>query len=214
MPYIHIFDGPLTVAVSLFGESILLLLMTDPDKCRRLFAFMTEAIIARRKAQHAHFGVEPDRRSLFFADDSVQMISEETYREVVLPSHRMWYEQYGREAFGSMTKLMHLCGDSTRHFATIHRELGVSGFDTGYPVDHGALRRTLGPYVEIFGGPKVGLLRHGTPEECAATAREILESGVKEGGRFIMQEGNNLPPGTPLENMAAVYETVLEYGNY
>jgi uroporphyrinogen-III decarboxylase len=81
-------------------------------------------------------------------------------------------------------------------------------------VDHGLLRKQLGPDVEISGGPHVALLRYGTPEACAARAKEILQSGVMEGGRFILQEGNNLPPCCPLANLNAVYERCLEYGVY
>jgi uroporphyrinogen-III decarboxylase len=60
----------------------------------------------------------------------------------------------------------------------------------------------------------VELLANGTPEACAAAARKILQSGVMAGGRFILQEGNNLPPNVPLANLRAVYETCLEYGQY
>ncbi|MFC1453144.1 uroporphyrinogen decarboxylase family protein, partial [Verrucomicrobiota bacterium] len=72
-------------------------------------------------------------------------------------------------------------------------------------MDHGALRRALGPDVEISGGVEAALLRDGTPEQCFDRARGILESGVKEGGRFILQEANNLPPCCPIENLQAVY---------
>jgi hypothetical protein len=44
--------------------------------------------------------------------------------------------------------------------------------------------------------------------------RRILESGIMEGGRFILQEGNNLPPCVPLENLEAVYATCQEFGRY
>ena len=37
---------------------------------------------------------------------------------------------------------------------------------------------------------------------------------IMEGGRFILQEANNLPPRCPLSNLAAVYETCLEDGRY
>jgi uroporphyrinogen-III decarboxylase len=35
-----------------------------------------------------------------------------------------------------------------------------------------------------------------------------------EGGKFILREGNNLAPFTPLENLWAMYETAKEYGRY
>ena len=87
-------------------------------------------------------------------------------------------------------------------------------FDTGFPIDYGRVRRELGPDVEISGGPHVALLRNGTPAECASRAKEILQSGIKEGGRFILQEGNNLPPCCPMANLQAVYEACLEFGGY
>ena len=53
-----------------------------------------------------------------------------------------------------------------------------------------------------------------TPAEVKANCREILGSGVTEGGKFILREGNNLAPGTPEENVAAMYEAAKEYGTY
>jgi len=35
---------------------------------------------------------------------------------------------------------------------------------------------------------------------------------VTEGGRFILREGHNIPPGAPLENLWAMYETLKEHG--
>ena len=32
--------------------------------------------------------------------------------------------------------------------------------------------------------------------------------------RFVLREANNLPPLTPLENVAAMYNAVREYGHY
>ena len=96
----------------------------------------------------------------------------------------------------------------------IREKLGVVSFDTGFPVDHGWLRKEVGEDVEISGGPRVDLLKNGSPDDCARAAREILESGIKQGGRFILQEANNLAPCTPMENLEAVYATCLEYGWY
>ena len=109
---------------------------------------------------------------------------------------------------------IHLCGDATRHFVTLRDELNVQSFDTGFPVDFGKLRRELGPDVEIMGGPPVADLLHGTPESVYEKSKQILLSGIKEGGRFILREGNNLPPCTPVENLEAMYRACLDYGTY
>jgi len=87
-------------------------------------------------------------------------------------------------------------------------------FDTGFPVDHGGLRRELGPDVEILGGPEAPLLRGGTAEEVYARTRDILRSGVMDGGRFVLREANNLPPCCPEANLDAMYRACLEHGVY
>jgi len=51
------------------------------------------------------------------------------------------------------------------------------------------------------------LLRDGTPEEVRGETLRILESGVLEGGKFILREGNNLAPHTPFDNLNAMYQT-------
>ena len=109
---------------------------------------------------------------------------------------------------------MHLCGDVQRHLPTIARELNVKSFDTGYPVDFARLRGEVGDDVEIQGGVRVTDLVSGTPGEVRAGARAILESGIMRGGRFIMKEANNMPPRTPVANIAALYEAVREHGRY
>jgi uroporphyrinogen-III decarboxylase len=58
----------------------------------------------------------------------------------------------------------------------------------------------------------VEFLRTETPERVREEVRRILQSGVLEGGRFTLREGNNLAPHTPLDNLAAMYEAGREYG--
>jgi uroporphyrinogen-III decarboxylase len=146
----------------------------------------------------------------FGADDSVQLISTAMYRQFVLPLHRKWYALWSEKGPHSI----HLCGDASRHFPIIHEELNVCSFDTGYPVDHGRLRRELGNDVTIYGGPEVALLLNGTPQKVRERTKAILQSGIMEGGKFVLHEANNLPPRCPEENLRSMYECCLEYGRY
>jgi len=88
----------------------------------------------------------------------------------------------------------------------------VVSFDTGYPVDFGALRRDLGPEVLISGGPRVALFVEDEPKPVVDEVQRILASGILEGGRFILQEGNNLPPRTRLDICEAFYEAGKRFG--
>ncbi|MCW5942227.1 MAG: hypothetical protein KIS66_08340 [Fimbriimonadaceae bacterium] len=200
-------DGPMTVCCNLRGATEFCLdLLDDPAYADEMLAFVTEATIVRLRYVRERLGI-PLRGHFGFADDSCALLSDAMYRERVMPHHRRLIEAF---TDGSPSGI-HLCGNATHLFKTLVDELGIRSFDTGFPVDHGALRRSLGPDVEIVGGPAVPLLLKGTPDEVCAETRRILESGVTEGGRFILQDGNNLAPGTPAENIAAMYAACKAY---
>lgn len=204
-------DGPMTVCCSLRGATQFCTdLLADPEYAQELLSFVTEAAIERIRELRSYLGQSPDSVQWGFADDSIELLSVAHYRELILPHHKRLMEAFGSVGPNSC----HLCGDATRHFRTIRDELRVASFDTGYPVDHGALRRELGPGIEIRGGPEVSLLLNGTPEQVTARCRAILESGVMEGGRFILGEANNLPPGVPVANVEAMYCAAKTYGVY
>ncbi len=214
VPFTLNFDGPLTVATIIFGVAIFTLMASDPDKARALLLHITRAAIARNRALNKLAGFPERSDSGSLADDSIQLISAKMLEEIVLPAHTLWYNETSTTTPADRRRFIHLCGDATRHFRFLRDRLGIYSFDTGFPVDHGALRRELGPDVHISGGPHVDLLRHGTPNQCYVAARDILRSGVKAGGRFVLREGNNLPPCVPLDNLRAVYAACLEFGWY
>lgn len=197
-------DGPLTCACNLFGpEFVCTAMVAEPQRLHRLLDFITEATVRRMIAWRGLAGIPVPQDGFSFADDSVALISTEMYRRHVLPYHRRLCDALATPA----PRAIHLCGDATRHFVTIRDELNVMSFDTGFPVDFGALRRGLGPLVRIQGGPHVELLRSGTPQQVRDRTLGILRSGVLDGRLFVLREGNNLAPGTPLENTEAMYRT-------
>lgn len=205
------FDGHLTIATCLRGSELYSDIYEDPDYVVRLLDFIHRAVVIRNKALAELFGQEAFSGSRgWFADDSIQLISTKTYRDLVLPFHRAWYSLWSSHGPHSI----HLCGDASRHFPIIHEELNVDSFDTGFPVDFAWLRETLGEDVEILGGPEVHLLLNGTSEQVYERTKQILKSGIMKGGRFILREANNLPPCCPEENLAAMYRCCLEHGRY
>jgi len=197
-------DGLLTVAFDIRGDEILSDMYLDSDYYHQLMGFVTEALIKRIKAWRNYLGMDRKPRSGYIADDIIQLISVETYREFVLPYHKKYLE----ELFGSGPHSMHLCGDVQRHFPTLIRELNINLFDTGYPIRFDTLRSEVGEETHIQGGVPVAELLHGTPESIRRRAREILQSGIMRGGKFIMKEANNVPPCLPAKNFSALYEAV------
>ncbi|MGB9594963.1 MAG: uroporphyrinogen decarboxylase family protein [Candidatus Poribacteria bacterium] len=205
------FDGHLTIATCLRGSELYSDIYEDPEYFHRLLSFIHNAVIIRNRALAEFFGHKAfNGKRGGFADDSIQLISLKTYKEMVMPYHKQWYSLWSEEGPHSM----HLCGDATRHFPTIVKELHVDSFDTGFPVDFAWLRKAIGNDIEILGGPEVSILLNGTPEQVYNRTKEILQSGIMEGGRFILRDANNLPPNVPEENLSAMYNCCLEYGNY
>jgi uroporphyrinogen-III decarboxylase len=204
-------DGPLTVAMSLRGPAMLMDMKRDPEYAHELLAFIVSAALNRRAAFQQRSAI-PEEEEAWFADDSIAMLGPAQYRQFVLPQHRRWYDAIDPER--KKVRGMHLCGDATRHFRTIREECGVTVFDTGFPVDFARLRNELGEDVKIIGGVEVPRLVQAGPEEVYQRAREILTSGVLAGGRFVLREGNNLPPGVRWENLAAMYRAAFDFGAF
>jgi len=212
--YVFGFDGAITAGAAIFGADFFLLLGMDPDKGKRLIEKLSRDAVARVRYSRRRAG-QPERgHGGWFADDSIQLISCEMYQEMVLPWHLFYCNETSLSTPEERVRSCHLCGDATRHFKVIRDVVGIRSFDTGFPVDFGALRRELGPETEISGGVHITLLQEGTPNACYCEAERILKSGIRDGGKFILQEANNLPPNVPMDNLRAVYQACLEHGRF
>lgn len=204
-------DGPLTVACNIRGATEFLEdLAADPEFADALLEHITEATIVRVTAIRRACGLPEKAAGFWFADDSCQLISLAMYEERILPHHKRLVAALSD---GSPIGV-HMCGNATRHFPLICQELNARSFDTGFPVDFGALRRELGPEVLVNGGPSVPFLQQATPDEVRAEVARIGQSGVREGGKFVLREGNNLAPGTPEASLYAMYAAAKEFGVY
>lgn len=212
-------DGPLDLAYKLRGaDNLLVDMLVEEQYFHDLMNYITENLIRRikslKKLRWDKLPTAPDKDRIKgpygYADDAMALISTEQYVQYVMPYHRRFLEEFSD---GSPTSI-HLCGDSTRHFKFLRDNLNIMFFDTGFPVDHGALRKELGPEVQIGGGPTVMTIKYGTAGEVEAETRRICESGVMDGGKFIMIAANNMAPCTPVENVNTLYEATKKYGKY
>jgi len=212
-------DGVFSIVCKLRGTAETMVDMIErPDYFHALMDYVARNQIARIKAVRewswdhdpGYTGDRNHRGSYGYADDAIAMLSGDQYRRFVLPYHRRFFEAF-HDGSGSF---IHLCGDATHHFKFLAETFNVRSFDTGFPVDHGRLRRELGPDIEISGGPTVMLLKDGRPDEIAAETKRICESGIMAGRRFILIAANNLAPCTPVENIRAFYEAAQTCGRY
>ena len=164
----HNTDGPFSVAIKLRGTVETMLDMLEyPERYHRLMDYVTRNQIARMKALREwaweRDGVPDDQRrlgeKLWFADDSIAMLSKDQYQEFVMPYHDRIFKTFDD---GSGCAI-HLCGNASHLFPLLVKRYHAAAIDTGFPVDHGALRRAIGPDVQINGGPTIMLVKDGTP---------------------------------------------------
>lgn len=204
-------DGAMTVACSLRGATQLCMdFYEDPDYARELLSYITQATIHRIREYRNRLGHDQKPICWGFADDSIELLSVDMYKEFVLPCHKLLLGELAGEGPHSI----HLCGNVDRLMPTLQRELNINVWDAGFPINYTAIREALGPEMQIHTGPKVSTLLHGTPEDAESESKHILESGITTGGRFLLRDANNLSPCTPVENVAAMYEAARKYGVY
>lgn len=213
-------DGILDLAYKLRGaENVLIDMYEDEEYYADLMDYITRNLIHRMAAlRKLRWSEMPDcddagrmRAGDFgFADDAMTMISHDAYMKYVYPYHRQLVD-----AFSDGSALsMHLCGANMHHFEGLAKRLGVTSFDTGFPIDLGRMRQLVGPDVTIQGGPTVMLVKEGSEAAIMAEAKRMLASGVMDGGKFIMIAANNLAPQTPADHVATLYDAVKAYGMY
>ena len=85
----------------------------------------------------------------------------------------------------------------------------LNGF--GDPVDRKLLAQKLGGCVCMSGGVNINLLLYGTEKQVREDCMDALRTLAPYGG-YILQDGNNVPPGTSLENLNVLTECAEEFG--
>jgi len=64
-----------------------------------------------------------------------------------------------------------------------------------------------------MGNIQTKLFRFGSEQQIIDKTRELI-NGCKEGGGYMMTDGCEVAPDTPMKNMRTWINTTLEYGKY
>jgi uroporphyrinogen-III decarboxylase len=202
-------DGPFSIATNITGGYIVKLLYLNESLAEEFLWFITEAIIERMKAWHKLLKVSFPYEGFGFADDSIQLLSPKVYAKFVLPLHKKIVK-----TFCSGRPSIHLCGAVLQHLKTLKEELNISSIDTGFPLDLGKAREILGDDVTIYGGVRVTTLQYGPLSKIEEETKNVLNSGVTRGRRFVFRDANNVAPNTPVEHLNYAYELVKKLGTF
>jgi len=202
----HTSDGPFGVAGDLMGKTEIFIAVKErPDFVRELLRIVTDKLIAWLDFCWAEEKL-PAPKDLAWTDDLAVSLSAETFREVVLPSERrLRFHFDGRLS-------LHMCGRSGHLLEIFRDDLAIhelQGF--GYEVDLDRIAEVLGGRVVLLGNVNPMLIHAGTPDEVRAATRRVLDKLAPLGG-LIVQDGNNIPPGSPVANINAMTAAAEEWG--
>lgn len=130
---------------------------------------------------------------------------DEVFRPRLEPFYRLAHE-YGAKA------MMHSCGD-THDIMPTFIDMGLDVLDAMQPEPKGMdpeTIRAIGKGRLAFCGliSTQKTLPFGTVADCRAEARHRLDV-IARGGGYIFAPAHCIQPGTPLENVLAVYEEAL-----
>jgi uroporphyrinogen-III decarboxylase len=201
----HTSNGPFMLAADLMGITEAFTAILDrPDFMRELFEIVIEKTITWldfcwREMQIPH-------RDFAWTDDLAASLSAEVYRDMVLP-----YEKKLRFHFDGWVAL-HMCGQTNHLLSIFADEVKINEYQGfGWKVDLDRIGQVMGGRVVLVGNVSPLTIAYGTPEAVKAETRQVIEKlGAYQG--LIIQDGNNIAPGSPLENINAMMEAAEEYG--
>jgi len=200
--------GPHMTAVDLVGTDFYWWQVEYPEACRRFLDKITTAMI---RADQYFRTIDPRPRGGFgIAEDTVTIMSADSYREFALPYDLRLYDTLGaglRHGRG-----MHMCGDSAHLHRVLLEEARISSLDLfGYVVPPRVAAKNLGGKALLWGNINPMLMLNGSKAEVKTEAHACLAALAPPGG-LLLGDGANVCPGTPLENLAALTEVAEEYG--
>ncbi len=208
IPVIANVPSPFRIACMLRGTHNLYMdLYERPDFVKELLEYLIQPTL-----DYASLQAEVGGDILYTACPvaSRTMISRSHFEEFVHPVHIRLFD-YWKNKLGRKT-LFHVCGDWSDRFDLIVGEgpdiIHVDKIDLAW------LKKEFGAKACINGN--VGTtttLMLGSPEDVKKEAIECIKK-AGAGGGFMLGADCAVPPDTPIENMKALKEAIMEAGNY
>jgi uroporphyrinogen decarboxylase len=140
------------------------------------------------------------------------LMRPETYRRMIKPRHRRMMgvvKRHGKRLF------LHSCG-AVSAFIPDFIEMGVDALNpvqvSAAHMDTKRLKREFGRDLSFWGAVDTGkVLPHGTPAEVREEVKRRIDDLAGDGG-YVLCGVHNIQADVPPQNVAAMYDTALEYG--
>jgi uroporphyrinogen decarboxylase len=194
--------GPMATASHLLGVTeMLMATQLEPDACHRLLDKTTDLCIRWLRAQLERM---KDPVGILVLDDLYGMMGPDDAREFGL-------ERLQR-IFSEFPDLVHFFHNDTpnEHVFPVLAESGMDVFNFSHETEITRARKLLGPDIVLMGNlPPLDLLVRGTPDQVREATRHQLDL-LPESGPVLMSPGGGVSPGTPVENLQAMCQTIKD----
>lgn len=197
---------PISCACAIADKTLIFeLMLLDKELIRRLFSKLLACFLALQDYHDRYNGTKTE--SIGLADDDSAFVSDELYRELVMPYNLTIYERYGRRG-----RYLHADGPNDHHFKTYVEIMKLTEMDIGGWSDIANAKRIMGGKTVIFGGLNNKDL-YGGFEEARPKVERAIRIGAPGGG-YIFGIGGETYVGTPPDVLCRVVEYAKEIGRY
>ncbi len=195
-------EGALAEAGDLRGiTNVLMDIYERPQWLKELLEIITEVEIGFALAQ-----IEAGAHIIGLGDAIASQISPAMYREYALPYEKRIFQAV--HEMGAITRL-HICGD-TSAIVPLMVESGADIIDLDWMVDMKTAADQFGDQVAFCGNfDPVSIMLRGNPDDVYQATQKSLFDG---GSNYFSAAGCEIPDKTPVENLQAQYEALVDVG--
>jgi hypothetical protein len=201
--------GPFSLALDIRGAEIMRDMYEDSEFAEAFLLKMAIwcDVLQRTWCELAGRAIGPFSTT----DHGIDMLSPQLYEAFLIP---IIFEMNRRRGTRP-SQGVHHCGRGVQLFPVMKRHFGLKRIHAlTFPlVDVARVQAELGDDSQIMAVIEDSIVKLGPPERIRQTVMDLLESGVKDRGRFALIVGDMLK-GTPVEHRFALYESVKEFGGY
>jgi uroporphyrinogen-III decarboxylase len=197
--------GPFTVAAQLAGATEICIALYDrPGFARQLLSIVTDKILEMMRFAQRIQGMD----ALWVADDYAANLSLGQFREFVLPCLLRIRRHFPHSRF-----IFHMCGKADHLLSTLADELHIDEFSLfGFQSDKRLVQETMGGRILLVGNISPMNIASGTPESVLQESLEALQAFGRGAGGFVLSDGANIAPESPVENVNALWRAACKFG--
>jgi uroporphyrinogen decarboxylase len=194
-------------------EQFLVDLVAEPEIPRAIMGRITDVLVENMRRVLDLVG---DRLDLVYFYDDVAgqeslMISPDTWRAEVRPHHARLVEVAQEHGI----PVMYHCDGALGPLIPELIDLGIDVLNPIQPtargMDAALLKAEYGERLAFHGGIDiVGVLPRGSEAEVAGAVRAAVDV-LGRGGGYVLCSSHHIQPGTPIENVLAMYDVGLRY---